>query len=272
MRWIRGSGDGSHDDGVDRLLELGHPEELNELSAFAEDLRTAFPDPRVDDSVQHAHLAAMAEAARPNTAATGSTPAVRAATRPMSLPPTARRNPVFKSLAAKITAVAVVAFASLGGLATAGALPRPLQHGVARVADTVGLNLPDPDELDDQSGDELEPSDESGTNDEAGDQGSSGDNNESGDNNDQTGQSGDDGTSDDSTDQSDDQATSVAGTDESGDNNDQGEDNNDQADPGTSSDSTNEQGGDQSDDQGDQGTSSDSNDQGGDQSDDQGGE
>ena len=239
MRWIRVS----RDDEVARLLEVEHAEELSEFSAFAEDLRTAFPDPRVEESVQHSHLAAMAEAACPDATATGSTSAVHGAT-PPSRPPTPRRTPLFKSLAAKITAVVVVVFASLGGLATAGALPRTVQHGVARVADTVGLNLPDPDEQEDQSGDESEPNDESGDqsepNDESGDQqGTSADNNDQGDdNNDQ----GDQGTSGDSTERSDDQGTSV-------DSNDQGEDNNDQGDQGTSSDSS-DQGGDQGDDQG----------------------
>jgi hypothetical protein len=203
MRWFRTS----RDDEDPRFFDVDRPEALTEFSAFAEDLRTAFPEPRVADAVQREHLFAMAEAARPEaTSAAGHAPSSRP-----SRSPTPRRSPVFKSLAAKITAVAAVAFASLGGLATAGALPASVQHGVARVADSVGLNLPDPDEEENQSGD----------------QGTSGDNNEqTGENDDQTDQSGDQGTAgdsneqsgdnDDQTDQSDDQGTAGDTDDQAG--------------------------------------------------------
>ena len=207
MRWFRTS----RDDETAASLDVDRADGPTEVSAFAEDLRTAFPEPRVEDSIQHQHLAAMAAAARPDTA--------------MTRPPTPRRSPVFKSLPAKITAVAVVAFASLGGLATAGALPRPVQHGVARVADTVGLNIPDPEEQDDQSGDQ------SGPNDQSGDQGTSGDT---------TGPTGSTGQSGDQSgpnDQSGDQGTS-------GDNNDQGSQG-DQGSSGDGSDGSSTGGGDQ---------------------------
>ena len=211
MRWLRTG----REDEDPRTFDFEHAEGPTEVSTFVEDLRTAFPEPRVEDPMRHVQLAAMAEAARPD-----------AATHPAVVPATPRRSPVFKSLAAKITAAAVVVFASFGGLATAGALPRPVQHGVARVADTVGLNIPDPDEQDDQSGDQ------SGPNDQSGDQGESGyANDQPGDNNDQTGQSGDQGTSGDAEDQSGDsedqtgqagdEGTSGDGSEQSGDNNDQ---------------------------------------------------
>src|SRR6266550_2244248 len=113
------------DDEAGRLLGADRPDEL---STFVDDLRTAFPKPRVDDPVQRAHLIAMAKAARPEA----NRSAGHRTARPALRPHTPRRSPVFKSLAAKITAVAVVLCASLGGLATAGALPGPVQHGVAR--------------------------------------------------------------------------------------------------------------------------------------------
>jgi hypothetical protein len=58
------------------------------------------------------------------------------------------------AVAAAVLAVGLVGF---GGLASAGALPGPVQDAVASVASAVGLDLPDADEDDDNDNDDIDP-------------------------------------------------------------------------------------------------------------------
>jgi hypothetical protein len=103
-----------------------HPSEMphDPLDAFLDDLRSAAadtPSPAVGDE-----LAAL----------------FRDGTRPVVSPtPAPRRR--WSARAAVAGAVAGLAF---GGLGIAGALPGPVQRGVADVARQVGVSLPDDDE------------------------------------------------------------------------------------------------------------------------------
>lgn len=233
------------------------PDESRELEAFAEDLRSAFPHAPVEPASQQAHLVAMMEAAQLLADKGGST--VRSTSnaqgpeRQASGLPKLRRRPVFKSLAAKITAVAVVVTASLGGLATAGALPRAVQHGVATAANAVGIDLPDPNDQDDEG----DSNDQTGDEDESGDQG--------------------EGDSEDPTDEESPDAVESPEPVESEDSDDQGDDQDDaneadEQDDAESEDSDTQTGGQEdgdSEDSSDQSGDQDNGDESGDQSDDQ---
>jgi hypothetical protein len=222
MRWFTTQ----HQGESDRLLDPEGPREAEDLAGFLGDLRLAFPKLRVEPRDERAHLAAMVEAARllagtGEASARSTSETNRPGDQASGLSKPRRRRPMFKTRASKIAVVAVAAVTSLGGLATAGALPRPVQHTVASLADAVGVNLPDSDEQGDQN-------DQGDT--ESGDQGDQNDqgDTESGDQGDQNDQ-GDAVTSSDQGDQND-QGDAVTSSDQ-GDQNDQG-DENDQGDQG----------------------------------------
>jgi hypothetical protein len=210
MRWFTTQ----HQGESDRLLDPEGPREAEDLAEFLGDLRLAFPKLRVEPRDERAHLAAMVEAARllagtGEASARSTSETNRPGDQASGLSKPRRRRPMFKTRASKIAVVAVAAVTSLGGLATAGALPRPVQHTVASLADAVGVNLPDSDEQGDQndqgdteSGDQGDQNDQGDT--ESGDQGDQndqgdavtssdqGDQNDQGDENDQ-GDQGDNG-------------------------------------------------------------------------------
>jgi hypothetical protein len=222
MRWFTTQ----HQGESDRLLDPEGPREAEDLAEFLGDLRLAFPKLRLEPRDERAHLAAMVEAARllagtGEASARSTSETNRPGDQASGLSKPRRRRPMFKTRASKIAVVAVAAVTSLGGLATAGALPRPVQHTVASLADAVGVNLPDSDEQGDQN-------DQGDT--ESGDQGDQNDqgDTESGDQGDQNDQ-GDAVTSSDQGDQND-QGDAVTSSDQ-GDQNDQG-DENDQGDQG----------------------------------------
>jgi hypothetical protein len=222
MRWFTTQ----HQGESDRLLDPEGPREAEDLAEFLGDLRLAFPKLRLEPRDERAHLAAMVEAARllagtGEASARSTSETNRPGDQASGLSKPRRRRPMFKTRASKIAVVAVAAVTSLGGLATAGALPRPVQHTVASLADAVGVNLPDSDEQGDQN-------DQGDT--ESGDQGDQNDqgDTESGDQGDQNDQ-GDAVTSSDQGDQND-QSDAVTSSDQ-GDQNDQG-DENDQGDQG----------------------------------------
>jgi hypothetical protein len=222
MRWFTTQ----HQGESDPLLDPEGPREAEDLAEFLGDLRLAFPKLRVEPRDERAHLAAMVEAGRllagtGEASARSTSETNRPGDQASGLSKPRRRRPMFKTRASKIAVVAVAAVTSLGGLATAGALPRPVQHTVASLADAVGVNLPDSDEQGDQN-------DQGDT--ESGDQGDQNDqgDTESGDQGDQNDQ-GDAVTSSDQGDQND-QGDAVTSSDQ-GDQNDQG-DENDQGDQG----------------------------------------
>jgi hypothetical protein len=237
MRWFTTQ----HQGESDRLLDPEGPREAEDLAGFLGDLRLAFPKLRVEPRDERAHLAAMVEAARllagtGEASARSTSETNRPGDQASGLSKPRRRRPMFKTRASKIAVVAVAAVTSLGGLATAGALPRPVQHTVASLADAVGVNLPDSDEQGDQndqgdteSGDQGDQNDQGDavTSSDQGDQNDQGDT-ESGDQGDQNDQ-GDAVTSSDQGDQND-QGDAVTSSDQ-GDQNDQG-DENDQGDQG----------------------------------------
>ncbi|MGH2594637.1 MAG: RNA polymerase sigma factor [Actinomycetota bacterium] len=109
MGWFRAR----HDARVAQLLDGEQPEELGEIVAFTAELRTTLPEPSIEAATKQTHLSAMAEAAGPVASAIEPKPDRRATAGGQR--PTLRRSPLFRSLAAKITAIAVVTFASLGG-------------------------------------------------------------------------------------------------------------------------------------------------------------
>jgi hypothetical protein len=238
MRWFSTQ----HQGEPDPLLGPEGPGEAEDLAGFLGDLRLAFPKLRVEPRDERVHLAAVVEAARlladtGEATARSTSETNRPGDQASGLSKPRRRRPMFKTRASKIAVVAVAAVTSLGGLATAGALPRPVQHTVASLADAVGVNLPDPDEQGDQNdqGDAVTSSDQGDQNDQGdavtssdqGDQNDQGDT-ESGDQGDQNDQ-GDAVTSSDQGDQND-QGDAVTSSDQ-GDQNDQG-DENDQSDQG----------------------------------------
>jgi hypothetical protein len=93
--------------------------ELDALDGLLAELRTAVVRP-LPAEVADRHLGALSAAASESS--------VR------------RRSPVLR--AAVAVAACVTLFGVTGGLAAAGALPAPLQDGVADVAGMVGINLP----------------------------------------------------------------------------------------------------------------------------------
>ena len=126
------------------------PGELGEVAAFAEDLRMAFPETAVPPARQEAHLAAIVQAAGlladKGESTLGSTSKAHGLHEGASGLPKPRRKPVFKTRTAKIGIAAAIGVMSLGGLATAGALPGPVQHTVASMGSAVGIDLPDPND------------------------------------------------------------------------------------------------------------------------------
>jgi len=196
----------------------------DDLAAFVEDVRAAFP--RASSLAEEQHLAALVTAAQ--VLAANSERAARSArkasgrTGHVSEFPKRRRVtvkvPVFKSLAAKLAAAAVVVMTSFGGLAVAGALPRPVQHAVANAADTIGVNLPGGDDEDATESVEPVEQGEDETEVESDDQGEDGTEVESDD-------QGENETEVDSNDQGEDEQVGDQGEDETEvDSNDQGED------------------------------------------------
>ena len=137
---------------LDRLLAGRAPadEDILGLSRFAQDLRAAFVAAPAT-AVEQRHLAAIAGAARLHNDQTQQRSMPRAPrVRLAALLPAWRRNIVlsgfFGSLTAKILAGTAAAAAATGGLAASNLLPPPVQHVVAGVAGTVGIDLPQPGE------------------------------------------------------------------------------------------------------------------------------
>jgi hypothetical protein len=220
--------------------EMGEDRHIadEELQRFFDDLRSAFPGqtPAAADE----HLAAMFETAhlladkgdpvaRPVSNADG--PAAQVSRLPKRRGNTMTDRNYLRSRALRVLTPAVAAFAVLGAIASANALPHGAQHAASTAASWMGVDLPDgdeatadatDDEAPDASGDDGEDSTKDGAvtpDDTQGDDTS--DATESGD------QGEDNAGSDDATEASDDQGDDEQGsgdTSESGDNNDQGED------------------------------------------------
>ena len=102
-----------------------------EFARFVDDVREAFPAqaPAAED----AHLAAMMETAHP-----------------VALLPERRRNEMQNSKIAKwglrIAAPAAAAFMVMGAMASAGALPRPMQHAASTAAGWAGVDVTNGDD------------------------------------------------------------------------------------------------------------------------------
>jgi hypothetical protein len=140
---------------LDRLITGKAPEgdeELEELAAFLSEVEAAHSE-APSKGTEARQLAAIVEAAqllsdngepaaRPASKATGSD-------RQTSGLPKWRRKLVlpqlFSTLWARVAVVAIAAGLVSGGLASAGALPDPLQAAVADAANQVGVSLQDPD-------------------------------------------------------------------------------------------------------------------------------
>jgi hypothetical protein len=250
--------------------EMGEERHIpdEELQRFFDDLRSAFPGqtPAAADE----HLAAMFETAhlladkgdpvaRPVSNADG--PAAQVSRLPKRRGNTMTDRNYLRSRALRVLTPAVAAFAVLGAMASANALPHGAQHAASTAASWVGVDLPDSDEAtvdatDDEAPNAFGDASEDSTKDGA----VTPDDNQGDDTSDATASDdqGDDNTgSGDATEAGDDQGQDEQGsgdTSESGDNNDQGEDS------GSSGDTENNdsQGEDQQSDSGDDSGSSDS--------------
>ena len=183
------SGSTDPDEGFERLLRgeiPGTPEE-QELGAFVEDVRAAFPtQPLLAEEV---HLVGIVETAQ--LSAEKGEPVMRLASKAIGRGRNASglkrrrvavRVPVLRSLAARIVAGLVVLMSMFGGLAVAGALPGGFQDAVANAADGIGVDLPggdDEDAVEEESEapatPEVETDDPEETDVEADDQGEDGD-------------------------------------------------------------------------------------------------
>jgi hypothetical protein len=146
---------------IEQLL-AGKPrpggDELPGVRQFFQEVKTRYAvDPPA--AVREAHLARIVSAARlqadqtsPGAAASIAPGAARAAAPATSgggaeKPPWRRKvvlSSLFGSITAKILVGVVAATAATGGLAAAGALPRPVQNAVASAAEGVGVSLPNP--------------------------------------------------------------------------------------------------------------------------------
>lgn len=142
---------GLSDQDLDRILSGDAPAgdaSSQALTAFAREARAAYVAP-VPEVIRALHLAAILDAATKAAVsgngagaaggssgsgwATGTAPAV-AARRPR------RRRGL------TVAAVAAAAVVSLGGLASAGVLPDPVQRVASEVLGTLGISVPDGDE------------------------------------------------------------------------------------------------------------------------------
>ena len=221
-----------------------------DVKRLVRDLRDAYPRDEIDPSVETAHLAAMAEAAR----------TLRGAS-PLPPPPSRARWDVkrrlLRSPVGKVAAVLVAMFTIFSGVALAGVLPAPVQRAVAHVASSVGIHLPAPLEEGPASDDQGEDGDDQGQDEDSqgeapqpaaddlskpsndpseGGSGDQGDENDQGEDGDHQGENGDDqgdenDQGDPGTDQGDNQGDeNDQGGDNEGDQNDQGDNNHDQGD------------------------------------------
>lgn len=129
-----------HEDELRRLLRGGPiPAEDEQLAQALRELRTALLSTRPREDVAQDHLTAITAAA---TEAAHEAPTVAPVGR---LHRWGRR--VAAAGAVKIATAATVAAAATGsGLAATGNLPQPVQDGIARAAQTVGIDLPDSSE------------------------------------------------------------------------------------------------------------------------------
>jgi hypothetical protein len=146
------------DGDLDRLLAGRAPsgdEELEELAAFLRDVEAAhlrFPP----ESTEARQLAAMLEAAQ--LLSDKGEPAARPASKAPGPDHQASRLPkwrstivparLFATIWTKAAVAAVAALLVMAGLASAGALPDPLQTAAANAADTVGVSLDNPGDAD----------------------------------------------------------------------------------------------------------------------------
>jgi hypothetical protein len=152
------SGSTDPDEGFERLLRGALPEDPEEqqLGAFVEDVRTAFPAAPV--LAEESHLAAIGAAARLLAREGGPVIEGSDGQRRARIPGKRRLNvrvPIFRSLAAKIVAGLAVLMWSFGGLAVAGALPGGIEDVVSNAADEVLVNLSG-DDVDDGDVDDVE--------------------------------------------------------------------------------------------------------------------
>jgi hypothetical protein len=253
------------DEALDRIITgAGADDEWQDVTRFAQELQEAVPSSGLPS--EDLHVAAMVETA--HLLAEKGDPAVRPVSNAAGPAPQAsglpkqRRKPMkwkFAKVLAPIAAVLTV----FGGMAYAGALPRPVQHAVSHTAGTVGLNLPGDEDgqgedavTDDTEDPAAIATDDQGENDD-----SQGDNDNQGE--DTQGDSSDDqGESSDTSTSSDDQGEN---DDSQGDNDNQGEDT--QGDGGSEQSLGGDQSQDSQDSQGDGGSDTSSGDQSGDSQD-----
>jgi hypothetical protein len=178
-----------NDRDIERLFAGQTPDgdaDLDALARFVEDLRRACPE-APNEALASAHVAAMVEASR--LSAENGDPVARPASKAdgpahqASGLPKWRRNPMLKRLfgspLARVAILAVGLMLVFSGVAVAGALPDQIQTPVSNAAQTIGVDLPCPDDdgdvddVDDgdvDDADDLEVSDETvGEADDAGD-------------------------------------------------------------------------------------------------------
>ena len=122
---------------IDSVLAGNDPSgdgELQAVAAFFRDARAVLEETSTP-AAETAHLTAIFAAARESAAV--SVPA-------LSRPAAARRGKRFSPLAARVSiaAAVVAALAALGGAASAGLLPAPVQRTVSDIARHVGISLP----------------------------------------------------------------------------------------------------------------------------------
>lgn len=119
-----------------------------EVHRVVEELRAAFPPEAIPGHLEATHVAAMMEQARsphrlpdPATGPDEASPVVSLFAGPRRL------STLVASHSARIVAAAVLVLAVFGGVATAGALPGPLQSAVSRAAGAIGIPIPDGHEV-----------------------------------------------------------------------------------------------------------------------------